>query len=496
MTLKELLQGISYVVIKGNDEIPISDIVYDSRKTVENCAFVCISGTITDGHRFLREAEQRGVSAIVMEHLPVQLLDTLLNNITIVITENSRKALACMASNYFSHPDREITVIGVTGTKGKTTTTHMIKAILEADGKKVGMIGTMGSYIGTRKITLVHTTPPAYEIYRLLRQMVKEGCQYVVMEVSSQGLKMSRVWGIEFSIGVFTNISMDHIGVGEHRNFEEYLYWKSQLFAQSKIGIVNQDDEAYSAMEEGHVIPFFHFGMDSDSDFYFQTVEQEKREGFLGLRCQLEGKISLSCEIGMPGLFNAYNALAAIAVTAQLHCSQEAICKALLEVRVKGRTELVPCGKNYHLMIDYAHNAVSLESLLKMLRSYEPGRIVCIFGCGGNRSRYRRYAMGKISGMYADFSILTEDNSREEPLMEIIKDIIEGMHQTKGQYIVIPSREDAIYYSIKYALPGDMIVLAGKGHEDYMEQRGQRLHFSEHEVVQRIMEQMSDNNKE
>lgn len=491
MTLKELLQGISYVVIKGRDEIPISDIVYDSRKTKQNCAFVCISGTITDGHRFLKEAEQKGVSAIVLEHLPVQLMDILLEHMTVILVEDSRQALACMSSNYFLHPDKEMDIIGITGTKGKTTTAHMIKAILELDGHRTGMIGTMGSFIGKKKIPIVHTTPPAYEVYRLLRKMADEGCRYVVMEVSSQGLKMSRVWGIQFAVGIFTNISLDHIGAGEHRNFEEYLYWKSQLFSQSKIGIINNDDESCEAVKKGHSIPFFHFGMNLKTDFYFSSAEQEKRDGFLGLRCKLEGRRSFSCEIGMPGLFNAYNALAAIAAANCLNCSQLAMECALASIRVKGRTELIPCGSKYHLMIDYAHNAVSLESLLKMLRSYEPQRIVCIFGCGGNRSRYRRYAMGKISGMYADFSILTEDNSREEPLMEIIKDIIEGMHQTNGQYIVIPSREDAIYYSIKYALPGDMIVLAGKGHEDYMEQNGQRVHFSEHEIVRRIVREIN-----
>lgn len=491
MTLKELLQGISYVVIKGRDEIPISDIVYDSRKTKQNCAFVCISGTITDGHRFLKEAEQKGVSAIVLEHLPVQLMDILLEHMTVILVEDSRQALACMSSNYFLHPDKEMDIIGITGTKGKTTTAHMIKAILELDGHRTGMIGTMGSFIGKKKIPIVHTTPPAYEVYRLLRQMADEGCRYVVMEVSSQGLKMSRVWGIQFAVGIFTNISLDHIGAGEHRNFEEYLYWKSQLFSQSKIGIINNDDESCEAVKKGHSIPFLHFGMKWKTDFYFSSAEQEKREGFLGLRCKLEGRCSFSCEIGMPGLFNAYNALAAIAAASCLNCSQLAMECALASIRVKGRTELIPCGSKYHLMIDYAHNAVSLESLLKMLRSYEPQRIVCIFGCGGNRSPYRRYAMGKISGMYADFSILTEDNSREEPLMEIIKDIIEGMHQTNGQYIVIPSREDAIYYSIKYALPGDMIVLAGKGHEDYMEQNGQRVHFSEHEIVRRIVREIN-----
>ena len=492
MTLKELLCGISYVVIKGNDEIPISDIVYDSRKTVENCAFVCISGTITDGHRFLREAEQKGVSAIVMEHLPIQLTEIHLNHMTIVLTEDSKKALACMSANYFAHPDREMMVIGITGTKGKTTTAHMIKAILEADGRKTGMIGTMGSYIGSQKIPLLHTTPPSYEVYRLLRQMAEEGCKYVVMEVSSQGLKLSRVWGIQFAAGIFTNISTDHIGVGEHRNFEEYLYWKCRLFCKCEVGIINQDETFHEKMEEGHFIPFLHFGMESNADFYFDTIKQEKRNGFLGLSCNLKGRVSFSCEIGMPGRFNAYNALAAIAAAIYFDCSPSAICDALFNIRVKGRTELIPVNGDYHLMIDYAHNAVSLESLLKMLRSYEPGRIVCLFGCGGNRSRYRRYAMGKISGQYADFSILTEDNSREEPLMEIIKDIIEGMHQTNGEYIVIPSREDAIYYSIKYALPGDMIVLAGKGHEDYMEQNGHRIHFSEHEIVQKILKRIAN----
>lgn len=492
MTLNDLLEGISYVVIKGKEEILVSDICYDSRRAVPGCVFVCIPGTVTDGHYYLKEAIEKGAAAVVLEHLPLQLTEIVLDQVSVLLTEDCRKALAIMSSIYFGHPDRELRLIGVTGTKGKTTVSYMIKAVLEADGRSAGLIGTNGSMIGDEKLPLAHTTPPSYEIYRLLRQMVDRGCEYVIMEVSSQGLKMSRVWGMEFAIGIFTNISIDHIGTREHRDFDEYLYWKGRLFSQCRLGIVNRDDHYSGAIKAGYDIPFFTFGMTPDADCYCRDSTRIKEESLLGTFCKIEGMAEFCCNIGMPGQFNVANGLAAITAALLLGCGADSIQRAFQHIRVKGRTELVHWDGRYHLMIDYAHNAVSMESLLKTLREYEPGRIVCIFGCGGNRSSYRRYAMGKISGLYADLTILTEDNSRDEPLMEIIQDIIDGLKQTSGKYLVIPKRDDAIYYSMRYALEGDVIVLAGKGHEDYIEESGKRRPFCEEDIVKQIAEQLKE----
>ena len=491
MTLKELLCGISYVVIKGNDEIPISDIVYDSRKTVENCAFVCISGTITDGHRFLREAEQKGVSAIVMEHLPIQLTEIHLNHMTIVLTEDSKKALACMSANYFAHPDREMMVIGITGTKGKTTTAHMIKAILEADGRKTGMIGTMGSYIGSQKIPLLHTTPPSYEVYRLLRQMAEEGCKYVVMEVSSQGLMLHRTSGFTFDIGIFTNIEPDHIGPNEHKDFDDYLHCKSMLFRQCKVGIFNGDDPHLERILEGHTCQAETFGFSEKADLRAENTRLVTGKGTLGIAYDVKGLMDFPVEIDLPGKFSVYNSLTAIAVCRHFGVTVENIQKALKNAHVKGRIEMVKVSDDFTLMIDYAHNAMSLESLLTTLKEYKPNRLVCVFGCGGNRSKIRRYEMGEVSGNLADLTIITSDNPRNEDPQAIIDDIKVGIGRTQGKYVEIIDRKEAIAYAIHHGQPGDIIVLAGKGHEDYQEIKGKKYPMDERVLIREILEEDS-----
>lgn len=499
MNLKDLLKDISYKVINGSEDTDIRDIAYDSSDIREQDLFVCIQGTKEDGHQFIREAADKGAAAVVIQD---QKAWELVQNTygkelpTAIWVPDSRKALSYLSANYFHHPQKDLTLIGITGTKGKTTVSWMLKAILEAEGNKTGLIGTNGAYIGQVRVPILNTTPPSYDIFHLLDRMKKDGCRYVVMEVSSQGLMMDRVEGLVFDYGIFTNISPDHIGAGEHRNFEEYLYWKSMLFQQSRMGIVNGDDLRAGDIMKGSTCPFLLFGtnpLDERICYAAGDISLVKTPDCLGSRFTIRdresGRTDL-CELSIAGRFNISNALAAYTTACALGCRRECILTALKKVSVRGRAEMIYSNDRYHLMIDYAHNAVSLESLLKTLREYNPGRIVCIFGCGGNRSRYRRFSMGEISGNLADLTIVTEDNSRNEDRLSIMEDIITGIKRTKGDYLVIPDRRDAIRFGMKYSQPGDFIILAGKGHEDYQEKNGIRIPFSEHEIVRELLVSM------
>lgn len=499
MNLRELLQGISYEGITGSEDTKIRDIVYDSSDTREGDLFVCIQGTKEDGHRFIRDAADRGAAAVAVQErsawedfarayekkLPAAIL-----------VPDSRKALSHLSANYFHHPQDDLVLVGVTGTKGKTTVSWMLKAILEAEGHKTGLIGTNGAYIGQVRVPILNTTPPSYDVFHLLDRMRKDGCSHVVMEVSSQGLMMDRVEGLIFDCGIFTNISPDHIGVGEHKDFGEYLHWKSMLFRQCRMGIVNGDEKRAGDIMKGSTCPFLLFGTDREDqriDYLGEEITLVKSPDHLGSRFAVKNKKSGEtepCELSIAGRFNVSNALAAFTAARVLGCRPERIFEALKRVSVRGRVEMIYSNDRYHMMIDYAHNAVSLESLLKTLREYDPRRIVCIFGCGGNRSRYRRFSMGEISGSLADLTIVTEDNSRDESRLFIMEDIITGIKRTKGDYLVIPDRRDAIRFSMKYSQPGDFIVLAGKGHEDYQEKNGMRIPFSEHEIVRELLVSM------
>lgn len=498
MNLRKLLQDISYQVITGSEDTDIVNLTYDSGDIRENDVFVCIRGTRKDGHDYIREAVQRGAAAIVIEDMAaVRALEYgKMHTPTIIRVSGTRKALALMAANYYGHPERDLILVGVTGTKGKTTVSWMLKEILEKDGHKTGLMGTNGAYWGEKRIPICHTTPPSREVYELLDKMRKGGCRYVVMEVSSQGLKMDRVAGLTFECGIFTNISPDHIGEGEHKDFAEYFHWKSTLFRQSRMAIINADDPHGEEIIRESSCPFFTFGMEAKGrrlDFSAQEIQLVKTEDFLGSRFLAEDLAQCEkteCRLSIAGRFNVSNALAAFAAARKLGCARESIQEALKTVCVRGRVEMVYANSRYHLMIDYAHNAVSLESLLRTLREYEPGRIICIFGCGGNRSRQRRFSMGEISGKLADLTIITEDNSRDEGRFCIIEDIISGIKKTDGDYLVIPDRKDAIRFSMKYSQQGDFIVLAGKGHEDYQEKNGIRIPFSEHEIVRKLLVSM------
>ncbi|MFR5601934.1 MAG: UDP-N-acetylmuramoyl-L-alanyl-D-glutamate--2,6-diaminopimelate ligase [Lachnospiraceae bacterium] len=480
MKLKQWLEGLNYQELQGSLDVEVEDVVYDSRKAVKGAVFVCMKGTRIDSHDFIDEVAEKGVEVLVLERkLPVP------KGVTAILVENGRQTLALLSAARFGHPIRKMTSIGVTGTKGKTTTTHMIKAILEACGKKVGMIGTTGAVIGDQTFPTVNTTPESYQLQEYFSKMMDAGCDYVIMEVSSQGLKMHRVDGITFDYGIFTNISPDHIGPDEHENFEEYLYYKSQLLNRCLVGIVNRDDAHYEEMiKHASCEKLFTYSLEQEADYQVGEIHYASDADFVGVEFPVTGACSLDLRVSAPGRFNVYNALAAVCVCSQIGLPADRISHGLEHLSVNGRMEIVHKSKTCTVIVDYAHNAVSMESLLTTLRDYHPKRLVCVFGCGGNRSKDRRYSMGEIAGRLADFTIITADNSRYEKVEDIMEDIRGSLEKTGGDYIQIPDRREAIFYSISHAQPGDMIAIIGKGHEDYQEINGVRYPFLDRQVVQ------------
>lgn len=486
MELSKLLEKTEYKLLSGSIDVQVQDIVYDSRKAKEGTVFVCIPGAQADGHNYIESAVANGTKVIVVER-DVEYIE----GITYIQMEDTRKGLSYMSAALFDYPAEKLKVIGLTGTKGKTTTTFMIKSILEKSGKKVGIIGTIGVFMGDTYIQTHNTTPESYDIQYYLRQMADMGCDAAVMEVSSQALKLNRTAGITFDYGIYTNLSPDHIGENEHKDMEEYIYCKSLLFKQCRHGIFNIDDEHAPDMMDNAVCDKVTYGFSEKADLVAGNVKYLIEPGFIGIEFEVSGLEKGLLKVNTPGKFSAYNAMAAICVTKLLGTDFGSMQSALKEVAVRGRVEPVRISDRFNLLIDYAHNAMSLESLLTTIKDYEPGRIVCLFGCGGNRSKLRRYEMGEISGKYADLSVITADNSRFEDVMDIIEDIKTGIHKTTGEYVVIPDRKEAIKYCIENAKDGDIILLCGKGHEDYQEINGKRYPFDERVIIKEILEEIN-----
>lgn len=486
MKLTEWLQDLDYKVLQGSTECEVEDVVYDSRKAKKGAVFLCTRGTRVDSHDFIPEVIKAGVKVLVVER-PVALPA----DVTVILVPNAREALARLSAARFGWPAKRMITIGVTGTKGKTTTTHMIKTILEACGKKVGMIGTTGIVMGDQVTPTMNTTPESYDLHKAFRQMVDAGCEYMVMEVSSQAFKMHRVDGITFDYGLFTNISPDHIGPDEHKDFDEYLFYKSRIFHCCRTGIMNRDDEHFQQVVQEADCRLYSFALDeTEADFRAENIRYVSQPDFVGLEFDVRGACSLDVRVSIPGRFNAANALAAVSVCSLLGLPKDKICHGLEHLNVNGRMEIVYTSETCTVIVDYAHNAVSMESLLNTLREYKPKRLVCVFGCGGNRSRDRRFSMGDSAGRLADFTILTADNSRYERTEDIIADIRSSIEKTGGAFIEIPDRREAIRYSITHAKKGDMIAIIGKGHEDYQEINGVRSHFSDREEVLRAVKDL------
>ena len=475
MKLRKICEEIEYTLLQGSLETEVRDIIYDSRKIAPETMFVCMVGAVTDGHKYIPDAVEKEASVIVLEK--EEEAAQIPENITVLKVESARLALALMSAALFDHPARKLVTIGLTGTKGKTTTTYMIKKVLEMAGKKVGLIGTIGAMIGEEHLPSKNTTPESYELHRMFAAMVEAGCEYVVMEVSSQGLKLDRTAGILFDYGIFTNLSPDHIGPAEHASFEEYMECKSLLFRQCRIGIVNADDEHVDGILKGHTCEVKTFSAEREADLMASDIGFINEDGKLGMHFKVSGCMDCQAKVHIPGRFSVYNSMVTMLVCHLAGISDEAILEGLSKVQVKGRVEMLPVSKDYTLIIDYAHNEVSTRSVLTTLMEYHPKRLICVYGGGGNRSKLRRYDMGEVTGEMADLCVLTCDNPRDEEIRDINNDIKVGLARSNGKYIEIDDRKEAIAYCMKNAKPGDMIVLLGKGHEDYQEIKGVKYHF-------------------
>ena len=487
MKLSKLLERLEYEVVQGSVETEVTTLANDSRKVESGSVFVCISGAVFDGHQYVSDVAKKGAAAIIAER-DIEAP----KGVTVIKAENTRYALALMSAAYFGYPAEKLKVIGITGTKGKTTTTYLIRSILEGVGHKVGLIGTIEAIIGDRKIPAANTTPESFTIQQYFAQMVEEGCDSVVMEVSSQGLMLHRVSGFTFDYGIFTNIEPDHIGPNEHKDFDDYKRCKGLLFKQCKLGIANVDDKYFKDVFEGSTCKIETFGFSPEADLHAENVELVSRPGYLGVAYHVAGVMDFDVEIDVPGKFSVYNSLTAISVCRHFQVPVEMIKDALKKAKVKGRIEMIKVSDEFTLMIDYAHNAMSLESLLTTLKEYNPKRLVCLFGCGGNRSKDRRFEMGEVSGRLADLTIITSDNPRFEEPQDIINDIKTGIAKTDGKYVEICDRKEAIKYAIEHGEPGDVIVLAGKGHEDYQEICGVKHPMDERVLIKEVLEELKE----
>ena len=485
--LIDLVFRMNYTLRQGTLDNDITAVVYDSRKAQKGCIFVCMPGAVTDGHKYIPAAIEAGAAAVVVERDVAVPYD-----ITVIEVDNARLALAELSAAWFDHPAEKLTTIGVTGTKGKTTSTYMIRGILEKAGLPTGLIGTIEVIIGDKHIHAVNTTPESWLVQKYFADMVEAGIRYVVMEVSSQAMKLDRVSGFTFDYAIFTNLEPDHIGPGEHADMAEYIHCKGLLFQRCKVGLANAEADYLEDVLKDHTCQLETFGLSEKADLRAENVKLLHQPGFLGVEYDLTGLENYHVRVDIPGDFTVYNSLCAIALCRHLGVNREAVLSALSTIQVKGRLEIVPTPGEYTLMIDYAHNAMSLEALLKSIRRYGPKRILCLFGCGGNRAKARRYEMGEVSSRLADITVVTSDNPRNEEPMAIIEDILTGVKKADGEYVTIPDRKEAIAWCMKEGRKGDIILLAGKGHEDYQEIKGVKHHMDERELIAEIIEETKE----
>ena len=489
--MRTLQKRIAYRLQQGSLDAEVTGITCDSRKVQPQNVFVCIRGSRSDGHVYAEEAVEKGAGVLVAE----RELEKIPERVTVLLVEDSREALAQLSCALEDDPAQHLVTIGVTGTKGKTTTAYMIYEILRKAGIRAGLVGTIETRIRDRRIPSENTTPDPVTLQKLFSEMVREGCTHVVMEVSSQAEKQHRCDGFTFDYGVFTNIGNDHIGKGEHESFSEYLACKKKLLRTCRTGIVNRDDKRFAEITEGSTCHLVTFGCRTEADFMAEQPELYQKPGVPGVSYRVRGKADFQAEVDLPGLFSVSNSLAAIAVCTQMGIPEKAMQEALSTVRVCGRCEAVPVFQKIALLIDYAHNAMSLESLLKTLREYHPKRLICLFGCGGNRARDRRFQMGEVSGRLADLTVITSDNPRDEDPQAILDDIRTGIEKTDGAFVEIADRKEAIRYVIENRQPGDLIVLAGKGHETYQIRKGKRYAMDERVLIREILEESKTESK-
>lgn len=474
MKLSQILKGVK--VLNTYDDIEVTDVTQDSRLVKEGFLFVCVKGAAFDGHSVAAEMLEKGAAAVVVER------DLGLANQ--ILVENSRACFSPICANFYGNPAKKLKLIGLTGTNGKTTTTFLIKQILENVGKKVGLIGTVQNMIGEDVYPAKYTTPDPYELQKLFAMMVEAECEYCVMEVSSQALAQGRVNGLRFAVGAFTNLTQDHLDY--HKTWENYFNSKRILFENSDIAVTNADDENGLKIVDGlDIDKLITYAVNTNNASYIAKNVSFKANG---VEYELVGDTIGRCYCPIPGRFSVYNSLCAAAIALALGVEFEQVLLAIRKSNgVKGRIEVVPCDRDFTIIIDYAHSPDGLENIITSLKEIAKGRVVTVFGCGGDRDRTKRPKMGKIAAELSDFCVVTSDNPRSENPGEIIKDILEGMVGIDTPYEVVEQRRDAIAYAIKNAQKDDIILLAGKGHETYQILPTGTIHFDEREVVAEIL---------
>ncbi|MBR4078639.1 MAG: UDP-N-acetylmuramoyl-L-alanyl-D-glutamate--2,6-diaminopimelate ligase [Christensenellaceae bacterium] len=477
MKLKELLKNINHTMI-GCDDAEITSIQYDSRKVTEGSLFFCIIGFNADGHKFAASAAEKGAACLVVSK-PQDL------DIPQVVVEDTREAMALISANFYGCPADKLRMVAVTGTNGKTSTTYMLKKIFEQAGSKVGLIGTIESIVGEKRVQSERTTPESMDLQKMLRDMLDAGCDTVVMEVSSHSLVLKRVYGIRFAGAIFTNLTQDHLDF--HTDMDDYANAKAILFENSDHSVINADDAYAEVMKSRVTGELTTFAIDAPADYNEKDVSLMPNASRYVLASR---DFRIPIVMAIPGRFTVYNSLGTAVLCLKLGIDLLDVKKGLENVdNVPGRFQnLDTHGQPFSVILDYCHTPDSLESTLKTVRGFAKGRIVCVFGCGGNRDNKKRPIMGRISGELADFTIVTSDNPRFEEPDSIIEMILEGISETDGNYISIENRRDAIEYALKNAEKDDVIVLAGKGHEDYQEICGVKHPFDEKVIVAEIMD--------
>jgi len=481
MRIKELLNDIEIVDKNISLDEEVSYLTNNSKDIVAGCAFVCLEGTKFDGHEYIEEAVKQGAKVVI-----TQKDIAIKPGIQFVQVAGGRRAIAQMACNFYQNPSKEFRLIGITGTKGKTTTSYMVKSILEAKGEKVGLIGTIECKIGDKQLkTSENTTPAAIELQRMFRQMAEEKVDFVVMEVSSHALDLERVYGSHFAIAAFSNLSQDHMDY--HKNFENYYQAKKKLFEICDFAVINTDDEYGSRLFDEVSCKKTSFGIEKTADFMAEEIA-------ISASC-VDFKTALgTVNVKIPGKFSVYNALLAMSVAKEAGCSLDEIQSGFNSLTVPGRSELVKIDSDFTVMVDYAHSPDSLNNILMTVREYAKGRVICVFGCGGDRDKTKRPIMGNIAAKLSDISIVTSDNPRSENPEEIILQIEEGMKNEKKEYLKEPDRAKAIYKALEIAQKDDVVVIAGKGHEPYQILNTGTIHFDDREQVKLQYEKLQQKN--
>ncbi len=493
MLLQYLIEdlGDRVVNIKGSTNIEINKIEYDSNKIENSDVFVAIKGFSQDGNEFIKDAIEKGASCIIAQD-DINLSEYENNEVVVITVKDVRESLAIIAATYYDNPGHKLKLIGVTGTKGKTTTVYMIRDILLASGKRTGMIGTIYNTYGNVQIEATRTSPESLDLQKLLYDMVEADMEYVVIEVSSHALELKRVYGLRFAISVFTNLSEEHLDF--HENMDNYLKAKAKLFDISDYALINGDDIYAPRLLKMIPCKSATFGLDNSVNLTAGDVRVNAE--YIEYKMYIN-KMLETIRVNIPGRFTVYNSLAAIGVCSFLNCQMDAILLALANVKVPGRSEIVNINKTFTVMIDFAHNPSSLEAILTAVKKHAKGRIICVFGCGGNRDTIKRPLMGEISGRLADFTVITTDNPRNEEPIKIMKDIEEGIKTTKGLYKIIENRREAIKFAMRIAWKNDIIIIAGKGHETYqILKNNKKIRFDEREIVKKLAEEMPDKNIE